>query len=166
MSFRIFPISDEHITGFRAALDSVAREQRYLGLVEAPALPQVEQFVRNNIANGDAQYVAVVDGQVVGWCDAIPEWAASMQHRAKVGMGIVAAHRGKGIGRALMQHTLEHAAQKGVLRFDLEVRADNTPAIALYEKMGFVHEGRKPAGLFQQGAFHDVLCMGKVLSTD
>ena len=36
MTFRVMPIAEEHIPGVRAALDSVARELRYLAFLEAP----------------------------------------------------------------------------------------------------------------------------------
>ena len=34
MSWRIVPIAEEHIEGFGQAIDSVARERRYLALLE------------------------------------------------------------------------------------------------------------------------------------
>lgn len=42
--------------------------------------------------------------------------------------------RGMGIGRKLMTHCLR---QLGGIAFHLDVIADNTPAVRLYEKMGF-----------------------------
>lgn len=36
MTFRAVPIAEEHIAGFRAALDGVARERRFLIFLEAP----------------------------------------------------------------------------------------------------------------------------------
>ena len=35
MTFRIVPTAEEHIEGFRAGLDSVARERRYVLFLEA-----------------------------------------------------------------------------------------------------------------------------------
>lgn len=53
----------------------------------------------------------------------------------------VAVHpdaQGRGIGRALFADLLAHATGDTVL---LEVRTDNTPAIALYESTGFTRIG-------------------------
>jgi hypothetical protein len=83
MSFTIVPIAEEHIESFRAAVDRVAREHRYLALLEAPPLEAVRKFVQGNIQNGNPQYVALVEGTVVGWCDVIPgepEAVAHVQH--------------------------------------------------------------------------------------
>ncbi len=49
--------------------------------------------------------------------------------------------RGQGIGRALMQGLMQYAANLGVRYLTLEVRASNTPAIALYQSLGFIKVG-------------------------
>ncbi len=46
-------------------------------------------------------------------------------------------HRGRGIGRALLDHLLAQARAAGCLLATLEVRRSNAPAIALYEQAGF-----------------------------
>jgi ribosomal-protein-alanine N-acetyltransferase len=45
--------------------------------------------------------------------------------------------RGRGIGTALMRHVLDEARSLGAKRATLEVRASNTGAIRLYERLGF-----------------------------
>lgn len=49
----------------------------------------------------------------------------------------------QGVGRALLQTALEQAAQLGLTRVMLEVRAGNEPAQRLYRSFGFVEEGRR-----------------------
>jgi hypothetical protein len=70
--FHVVPIAEEHIEGFRAGLDTVARERRYLTFLEAPSLEETRRFVRRNIREGCPQCVALVEDKVVGWCDALP----------------------------------------------------------------------------------------------
>ncbi|BBY32873.1 bifunctional tRNA (adenosine(37)-N6)-threonylcarbamoyltransferase complex dimerization subunit type 1 TsaB/ribosomal-protein-alanine acetyltransferase RimI [Mycolicibacter minnesotensis] len=53
-------------------------------------------------------------------------------------IGVDKAHQGRGIGRRLLADLLEYA-DGGVVH--LEVRTDNTPAIALYRDVGFVETG-------------------------
>jgi len=53
------------------------------------------------------------------------------------------AVRRQGIGAALIRELAVRAKEKGALRFHLEVRASNTPAIALYQKLGFVETTRR-----------------------
>ena len=45
---------------------------------------------------------------------------------------------GKGISARLMRQCIEHAKVSGMRQISLEVASDNTPAIRLYEKNGFV----------------------------
>jgi ribosomal protein S18 acetylase RimI-like enzyme len=56
-------------------------------------------------------------------------------------MGIVPAHRGRGLGLRLINAALKHALDIGFVRIELDVRVDNFPAIVLYSKVGFVTEG-------------------------
>ncbi|WP_322470106.1 GNAT family protein [Hydrogenophaga sp. SNF1] len=55
--------------------------------------------------------------------------------------------RHQGLGAALMRAAIAAAWAKGLTRIELTVRADNPNARALYERMGFAHEG------LQRGAF-------------
>jgi ribosomal protein S18 acetylase RimI-like enzyme len=75
------------------------------------------------------------------------------RHRSDAGvLGVVAltvleAYRRKGIGEALLRALLWRAAEPSSLcEVWLSVRPDNTPALGLYDKCGFVREASHPAG--------------------
>ena len=53
-------------------------------------------------------------------------------------------YRNKGIGSKLIAYLLEQGEARGIREFTLEVRVSNAPAIAIYEKAGFVSEGIRP----------------------
>lgn len=69
------------------------------------------------------------------------------------------AGRGQGHGVTLLRELLERAARSGATQVMLEVRADNAPAIGLYERHGFVEVHRR-RGYYQPGAV-DALIMKK-----
>ncbi len=50
-------------------------------------------------------------------------------------------YRGFGIGEALLRHLVTVAEEEGCSLVTLEVRVSNTPARALYEKVGFKNVG-------------------------
>ena len=52
--------------------------------------------------------------------------------------------RRRGIADRLLEKVMEQGKECGVQSFTLEVRRGNQPAIALYQKNGFVSEGIRP----------------------
>ena len=159
MNLEIVPIAVEHIAGFHAAVDSVAREKLYLAMLQAPPLEEAAEFVRNNIRKGNPQFVALVGDRVVGWCDVFPEKRETMAHGGVLGMGIVEGYRGRGIGAALIRATLERAKAVGLTRVELTVREDNLRAKTLYEKAGFAVEGVKRKAALFEGKYFDLILM-------
>lgn len=87
------------------------------------------------------------------------------KHGATLAISVVAEHWGKGIGDAMLGNLIEWAKSNPVLRvLDLEVRADNAAAIALYAKHGYVVGGRFPQRFVIEGQSFDTLLMFKELS--
>ena len=156
------PDKPEHIESFHRALDIVARERKYLALLEAPPLSQTREFVMDFIQKGGLQFVALAEGEVVGWCDIQRHGFPSRAHRGTLGMGIVPAYRGRGIGLRLIQATLAQARVARFVRVELDVHADNARAIALYEKVGFVREGVARDAVFIDGEYRDAINMAIV----
>ena len=68
-----------------------------------------------------------------------------MSHRAELGITVIRDEWNKGIGSILMEKLIEFAKDAGIEILNLEVRADNTNAVHLYEKYGFRHIGTSPA---------------------
>jgi putative acetyltransferase len=155
----IVPIAERHIESFRVALDAVAREKRFLAMVEAPPIERVRQFVGDGIAQGVSQVVALDGDQVVGWCDVFPHWAHTVRHRGTLGMGLLPAWRGQGLGRQLIEAAIARAWSRGLTRIELEVRVDNEPARRLYERVGFEHEALRRRGIRVDGVYVDVHAM-------
>jgi Acetyltransferase (GNAT) family len=52
-------------------------------------------------------------------------------------------YRRRGIGRALTEHAMLQARQKGAKELWLQVRADNPTAIKIYRDLGFVERARR-----------------------
>lgn len=156
---QIVPVAEEHARSYRACLDSVAREKRYLAQFEALPLERIERFVRENVAKDAIQFMAVDGGRVVGWADIFPSWAHAVAHCGSLGMGVLEEYRGQGIGRRLLEACISKAWSKGITRIELEVRADNERAIGLYESLGFTREALKRQAMRFDGVYFDALLM-------
>ena len=60
-------------------------------------------------------------------------------------LGLDVAHRRRGLGRAMLQHAMAQAASRKRACILLAVDERNTPAVQLYEAMGFFTTARKQA---------------------
>ena len=155
----IVPIHEDYIESFHRALDTVSRERRYLAFLEAPPIESTRAFVLDNIANGYPQFVALSAGEVVGWCDVVRKARPVHAHGGVLGIALLPAFRGQGLGERLMLTALAAAKAFGFRRVELTVRRDNANAIALYEKVGFEVEGCQRGAVQVDGVFYDVTMM-------
>jgi ribosomal protein S18 acetylase RimI-like enzyme len=154
-AIRFAPTTEEHIEGLHAVIDEVAKERRYLAMLEAPPLEEMRKFVLESIAAKAAHFVALNGAEVVGWCDTARKLRPTLRHSAILGMGVARSYRGRGIGLRLMEAVLADAKQKGFTRVELMVRLDNEPAKKLYEKAGFSVEGLCRRYMLVDGEYYD-----------
>lgn len=84
---------------------------------------------------------------------------------ADIGMLVVEAWRGRGIGRLLLESAIQWAADAGAHKMALEVWPHNEAAIRLYRSAGFVEEGRKVRHYRRRnGDLWDSVLMGRPLT--
>src|SRR5829696_716405 len=81
----------------------------------------------------DASLVALAGGDPIGIC----KLAIRADRGWVAGIGIAPAHRGRGVGEALMRGVLDVGRERAVREVWLEVLVQNEPALRLYEKLGF-----------------------------
>lgn len=112
---------------------SEALEDKY------PDLASFEQDVAvlQNLP-GAVALVAEIDNQPVAYLTITPRKQARLHHTADLSMGVADAARGQGIGKLILQAAMECAIGLPELEIVyLMVRADNAPAIRLYQGAGF-----------------------------
>jgi len=165
MSITIAHLAESHFEPLRAVLDTVAREQRYLALFEAPPPEQAYAFYRTLLAQGQC-HVARQDASVVGWCDIQPAFGEARRHIGTLGMGLLPAFRHRGIGTQLLSAAIATAWSRGLGRIELTVRVDNANARALYSRLGFVDEGLHKRSMLVAGHYHDCHAMALLRSPD
>lgn len=99
---------------------------------EAAFLERQHQEARSILVLGFAGEELVC----VASCDALTA-RERVAHRASVSLTVARDYWGQGIGRGVMEALIAFARQAGLEVLQLEVRADNTRAVALYEHLGF-----------------------------
>lgn len=117
------------------------------------------------VPDGTYPLAAVAGGEVIGQLTLHTSLSSSprRRHTGSLGMAVRDDWHGKGVGTALMQACVDLADNwLNIHRLELEVFVDNEPAIRLYEKFGFVTEGRLVDYAFRDGEYADVFVMGRI----
>jgi putative acetyltransferase len=119
------------------------------------------------LLSGGSSTLLVADTAPAGGPGVVGHISVSVAHYgvAEIGMLLSAGWRGRGIGTALLQAAIAWAKAAGAHKVALEVWPDNTAAIQLYLRAGFVEEGRKRRHYKRRnGELWDSILMGLPLT--
>jgi len=130
----------------RATIDDV---DRILPLFEAyrrfyqrpPDLEASRRFLLERLARGDAALFLAFDGDdAIGFAQLYPTYTSVDVGRIWLFNDLYVAERARrrGVARALLERSIEHARDSGAVRLQLETGLDNASARALYESGGWV----------------------------
>lgn len=123
---------------------------------------QEGQFLKEkSLRENEVQVVAEIGGVIVGTAgiEAVGT-KYKVKHRAELGISVAKEFWGLGIGRALLDACIECARAAGYLQLELEAVAENTRALSMYERAGFVVCGRNPMGFRSRSAgFQELVSM-------
>jgi RimJ/RimL family protein N-acetyltransferase len=163
---RIRPAEADDAPAILAYLGSVGGETINLTFcAEGPGLsvPEEREYLaRVSASDNSLAIVALADETIVGSLTFDGGRRQRLRHQGEFGISVLQAYAGQGLGRAMVEYMLEWAERGGVVRkINLKVRVDNGPAIRLYERMGWVREGRTTRDTLIDGTFSDCLLMGR-----
>jgi ribosomal protein S18 acetylase RimI-like enzyme len=112
-----------------------------------PGPQALAERMRDLIASGETAVVLVGDGpeglavlrfRPSIWSDALECYLAELY--------VAPDHRGRGLGRALMEDAIRLAREEGADYMDLGTSEDDTAARGLYESLGFSNREGRPDG--------------------
>jgi L-phenylalanine/L-methionine N-acetyltransferase len=120
---------------------------------------------QNMLGLGDrgASLVAEVAGEVAGIAGVLRGDRPPVRHVAELGITIGSAHRGIGVGRAMMDGIERWARASGIAKLVLGVFDVNAVARGLYENLGYEVEGVERRAIRFSEATFDLIKMGKIL---
>jgi RimJ/RimL family protein N-acetyltransferase len=130
---------------------SVGDERRYLKAVRKYPHAAVYVAERN-------------DGAIVGRLSLARDTHPASAHVADLGLMVAKDARRQGVGRALLDASLEWARTSGVRKIELHVFPWNQPAIRLYEHFGFEREGFRKRHYSRGGDDVDAILMALIVS--
>lgn len=127
--------------------------------------PKTEkELIKNvNASTSEAVFVCEVEGKIAGNCQISFNRKIKLRHRAGIGICLLKEYWGQGIGSKMFE-TIIATAKKygGVTQLELDVVCENSRAIALYEKFGFVKVAVHPKALrLKDGTYKDDCLMIK-----
>ena len=113
------------------------------------ALPFADTFeastFRSHWFGSQPAYVALLEGRVAGMYKMGANFPDLGAHMASATYVVDPTVQGRGIGRALVEHSLDRARAEGFLAMQFNyVVSTNAPAVALYRKLGFAVVGTPP----------------------
>jgi GNAT superfamily N-acetyltransferase len=110
----------------------------HFGFIDETVNPDLDDIQAAYVDAGARFVVAEIDGELAGT-------GALIEEEPGVGrlvrMSVAPAHRGKGLGRALVEHLLDEAWLRGYRQVVCETNLDWHDAIGLYLACGFMEIG-------------------------
>jgi RimJ/RimL family protein N-acetyltransferase len=125
-----------------------------------PAAADAYDVPAEPLAWGLVPLTVVADGRPIGHCGL---GDMSAEHRRALLWMVIgdAAYRGRGYGTDATRTLCRWAFDTvNLAKVELEVVADNTRALAMYERLGFVREVHRRRALWVDGAWRDEYLMG------
>lgn len=146
-----------HLRGTRAETDFLARGPQD----PVPTVEEERAMLQKQLDHPRSGFLAAfVDGEIVGSTGLHSQDIVRFLHRAGIGISVCKAYWHLGVGSALLGEVLAQARRMSIEQVELEVVAENTRAIALYQKMGFVSYGlREHASKLEDGTYQSEYLM-------
>ncbi|MFC4076000.1 GNAT family N-acetyltransferase [Salinithrix halophila] len=159
------PANEDDAAELAQRLAKVVEEQVYLDQTpdKKPNKEDERAEIRKIQDNGGMYTVVEVDGKISGVALLIRGSEGVSHHTAKFRTWLVPGYRGTGLGKKLMEYTIEWASRKGIEKINLDVWSSNNRAIQLYKKYGFRLEGRRRRQAILKGKYVDEIFMSRFL---
>jgi ribosomal protein S18 acetylase RimI-like enzyme len=159
------PATDEDLDILVEQTWDVAAEGQWTG-VEVPFDRDDRRARFNALISGASSTVLVADASPAGGPGVVGHISVDIASYgvADIGMLIVIGWRGLGLGHALLDAAIGWATARGAHKMALEAWPDNTAALDLYRRAGFIEEGRKHRHYRRRnGELWDAVLMGRQL---
>ncbi len=129
--------------------------------------PSAQTLERRLRAFGDEMTLYLVAlpprGEVCAWLELHRLTPKRLRHVAMLTLAVSENWRQRGVATKLLESAYRWTEQNGVQKIQLNVRANNSAALALYRAQGFEQEGCERAQILEGEHYEDNLLMAKFL---
>ena len=156
----------EETNDFLNYLNHCGKETDFLGFgkegVEQTLEDEIKYF--QNFTGKNFMLIALIDNKIVGSCSlSANEKRVRLNHIGILGITVLKDYWNLGIGKYLIETTIERGKNNGLTRIELTTRVDNERALSLYKKLGFEIEGQLKNSIYIDDRYYDSYIMGLIL---
>jgi GNAT superfamily N-acetyltransferase len=136
----------EDLSGLAGVIRQVTAGETYIvGESVADQLAHADTLLHGDPEEPPTYFVAIVDGEVIGWANLERRSEAKLREVAYLTMGLLDEYRGLSIGATLLERAVGWAAQHGFRKVASNIPATNESAIQFLEDNGWEVEAVRPA---------------------
>lgn len=152
----------EHVKKINKETTFLIREEEEFNFT----IKQQESFIRARL-NSDINLfiIAEVEGKIIGSCILSGTNLKREKHKMDLNISIQKEYWGIGIGKKLIETSIDWAKENNIEKIGLKVDTSNSKAVGLYEKLGFEVEGRLLKDKYMSdGSYRNSYLMGLILN--
>jgi RimJ/RimL family protein N-acetyltransferase len=105
--------------------------------------------------------IAIHDQEVIGTLSLTRHSKKETRHCCEFGMSVLSDFRNCGTGTKLIHKMMTWSKRNGIKKVNLQVWSNNTNAIRLYNRLGFLIEGIQKNQILHKANYYDLILMSK-----
>lgn len=155
----IRPAEERDAQQITTAVQEIIEAGQYIQKEAPREIEEEKAFIRSIVKKENMYVVAEVEGEVVGIARVLRGDLQMKHHTGMFRTWLIAKVQGMGIGKKLMEYTLEWCGEQKLHKLCLTVFASNPVAYELYKKAGFHEEGVMKEQACLNGEYVDEIFM-------
>ncbi|MFE1244368.1 GNAT family N-acetyltransferase [Fictibacillus sp. NPDC058756] len=153
------PVDENDAQDIIKHVETIVKAGRYLQKEEPHSLEEEIKFILETRLKGNMYTAVERKGKVVGIARVLKGELEMKKHTGIFRTWIHPDSQGLGIGKQVMKYTLRWGRTNNLHKLWLTVFSGNEKAVLVYEKVGFITEGRQKNQVIIDGKFEDEIFM-------
>jgi RimJ/RimL family protein N-acetyltransferase len=153
------PVDEKDAQDIIKHVETIVKAGRYLQKEEPRSLEEEIKFILETRLKGNMYTAVERKGKVVGIARVLKGELEMKKHTGIFRTWIHPESQGLGIGKQVMNYTLRWGRTNNLHKLWLTVFSGNEKAVMVYEKAGFIIEGRQKNQAIIDGKFEDEIFM-------
>ncbi|TMW74109.1 GNAT family N-acetyltransferase [Alteribacter natronophilus] len=147
-------------------VEEIIQKGRYIQKEKVRTVEEEQAFIKEMKEKNNMYTVVEIDGSVYGLARLLRGDLKMKRHTALFRTWLAVPAQGKGLGKKLMEYTLDWGKRNGLYKICLTVFAKNEVAVKLYERFGFVVEGVQKDQIYIDHEYDDEIFMAYFIESN